>query len=137
MVGPSDDTKNGRQLTGNTRKQLPSKALNLAVGEWHEAVSFEEVEHALAQQVHDDADVVPEVKAVPKMYTPVPVLLVVRLERLENSKLDLARISILLHGANDLDGDQLIASPVVGLDDLAEGTLAKQLDDTIYHINMR
>jgi len=46
--------------------------------EWHELVRLEEVEHALAVEVGDYADVVFEVEAVPEMYTFVSVVSVVR-----------------------------------------------------------
>jgi hypothetical protein len=63
---------------GDAGEELLRKLLDMRAGEWHKAVGLEEVEHALPVQVGDDADVVPEVEAVPQMDTPVYVVLVVR-----------------------------------------------------------
>lgn len=75
------------KLTGYARQELPGKALYLATREWNKLIAFEEVEDTLAKEIGNDADVVPKVEAIPKMYTFVAVVSVVVRERLENSKL--------------------------------------------------
>lgn len=113
------------ELTSNTGEQLAGKVLDLAVRERHEVVALEEVEDALAQQVHDDADMSAVVEAVSEMYAPIAVRLVVGLQRAQDPEFDLARIAVLLDRADDLDGDAVVSSPPVdGLDDLAEGALS-------------
>ena len=117
-------------LTRNARKELTGKVLYLAVGEGHEIVALQEVKHALAEEVHDDTYMASEVEAVPEMDATVSVLLVIRLERCQDSEFDLARIPILLYRSDDFDRNQLVTSPVLGLDDFAECSLAKEF----YHL---
>ena len=100
--------------------------MDLAVGEGNKAVALKKVEDALAQKIHDDANVASEVEAVSQVDAPVPVLLVIRFERGQDSKLNLTRIAIFLDRSNDLDGDKLVASPVLRLDNLAECALPKK-----------
>jgi hypothetical protein len=50
---------------GDTGKELLRKLLNVGAREWHKAIRFKKIEHALAVQIGDNADVVPEVEAVP------------------------------------------------------------------------
>lgn len=119
-------------LTGNAGEELAGKVLDLAVGERHKTIALEEVEHALAEKIHDDADVPSVIEAVPEMNTPVPVLGVVGSERLEDPELDLARFPVLLYRANDLDSDKSVVDLVPGLYDLAERPLPKQLDYLVY-----
>lgn len=76
-----------RELTSDTGKELSRKTLDLAVRERYELIAFEEIEYALAQQVHDDADVAPVVEAVAEMNAPVTIFGVVRLERRQNPEL--------------------------------------------------
>lgn len=117
--------------TSNAGEQLAGKILNLAVGEGHKVVALEEVEDALAKQVHDDAYVAAVVEAIAQVDAPVAVLLVVDLERGEHPEFDLAGIAVLLDRPNDLDGDKLVAMSVLGLDNLAKCALAQQLDHFI------
>lgn len=118
--------------TGYAGKQLAGEALNLAVGKGDEIIALKKVEHALTQQVHNDADVAAVVEAVSEVNAPVAILRVVGLERFQDSELNLAGFAVLLHRANDLDGDQLPWTlPVLGLDDFAERALSKQLDHLI------
>ena len=56
---------------------MPGKALNLAAWEGNELVALEKVEHTLAKQVCDYANMVAKVEAIPKMNTFVPVQAVV------------------------------------------------------------
>ena len=60
-------------LTGNTSKQLFRKMLYLTTGERHKCVAFQEVEHTLSKEIRDNADVIPEVEAISKMYTFVAI----------------------------------------------------------------
>lgn len=69
-----------RQLTSHTGEQLSSKVLDLTVGERDEIVALQEIEYALAEEVHDNADVAPVVKAIAKVDTTIPVLRVVGLK---------------------------------------------------------
>lgn len=117
--------------TGNAGEQLARKLLNVTAGEGHVLIALEKVEDALAEQVCDDADVVSEVKCVPKMDAFVPVVLVVLREGGQNSQLDAASLSVFLYGANDLDGDVRVSLAVPGLDNLAEGALTKQSHDIV------
>lgn len=104
---------------------MSGETLNLAVREGDKVVALQEVEDTLAEKIHDDTDVAAEVEAVPQVDTTVAVLLVVGLERGEDSQFDPRRIAVFLHRPNDLDSNKLIASTVLSLDDLAEGALAK------------
>ena len=52
-------------LTCNAGKQLLCKMLDLAAGKGHKIIALQEVEDALAEQVGDDADMVPKVEALP------------------------------------------------------------------------
>lgn len=111
---------------------MPSKILNLTVRERHKVVALEEIENALAEKVHHDADMSSEVEAIPQMDTAVPVLLVVRLQGGENSELDLAGVTVLLYRADDLNGNIFVASLVSGLHYFTKGTLTKEFDHLIY-----
>lgn len=117
--------------TSNAGEQLAGKVLNLAVGEGHKVVALEEVEDALAKQVHNYAYVAAVVEAVAQVDASVAVLLVVDLERGEHPQFYLASIAVLLDRPNDLDGDKLVAMSVLGLDNLAKRALAQQLDHFI------
>ena len=59
--------------TGDAREQLAGKELDVRIREWRETIALQKVEHALAVEVGDDADVVPEVEAVAQMDAPVAV----------------------------------------------------------------
>ena len=111
-------------LTGYAGEQLTCKVLDLAVWEGHKVVALQEVEDALAEEVHDDADVAAVIEAVTQMDASVPVLLVIGLESRQHTKFDLASIAILLNRSDDLYGDELVASLVLGLDHLAESALS-------------
>ena len=65
------------QLTSNTGQQLPRKTLDLTTGKWNEAVGFEEVKDALAEEIGDYADVVPKVEAIAKVNAFVAVFRIV------------------------------------------------------------
>ena len=113
------------ELTSNAGKQLSGKVLYLAVRERYEVVALEEVEDALPQEIHDDADMSAIVEAVPEVYASIAVLLVVGLQCAQDPELNLTGIPVFLNRANDLDGDAFVAPPAVdGLHDLAECALA-------------
>jgi lactam utilization protein B len=104
---------------------LPRKVLYLAVGERYEIVTLKEVEDALPQKVHDDADMSAVVEAVSEMDATVAVFLVVGLQCTQDTEFDLASIAVFLDRANNLDGNAVISSsPVNSLDDLAKGALS-------------
>lgn len=71
--------------------------MDLAVWEGHEVVALKEVENALAEKIHHNADVVSEIEAVSEVNTSVPVLFVVGLQCCQDPKLDLAGVPILLN----------------------------------------
>jgi hypothetical protein len=75
------------KLTCNAGEQLPGKILDLTVWERNKAISLEEVENALAQQIHDNANMTPIVKAVSQMYAAIPVIIVVGFESCEHAQL--------------------------------------------------
>jgi hypothetical protein len=66
------------------------------------------------------------VKTIPKVYTSVSVLVVVCLEGRQHPQLYSGSVSVLLDRPDDLDGNQLIPLPVLGLHHLAKGALAKE-----------
>lgn len=96
----------------------------MAVREGHKLIFLEEIKDALAQEIRDDADVIPKVEAVPQVDALVSVLPVIRGQGREHPQLYARGVTILLHGANDLDGTSGPFSPVVRLDYLSKSTLA-------------
>lgn len=121
-------------LTGHTGQKLTSETLDLAVGKGNKRISFEEVEDALAQQIHNNADVTTKVEAIAEMYAPVAVLWVVGFEGSQNPELYARCVPILLYRANDFDGHQLLLLPVHGLDDLTKRALTKLFDNGVCEI---
>ena len=105
--------------------------MDLAVRKRHKAIALQKVKNALAKEVHNDADVAAIVEAVPQMNAAISVLLVICFERRQNSKLYPGGIAIFLNGSNDLDGDGLAASTVMGLHDFTKCSLAEQTIDLI------
>lgn len=110
---------------GDTGEELLCKLLDMRAWEGDEAVALEEVEHALAVEVGDDADVVAEVEAVSKVDAPVDVVLVIRGQGRQHPQFDAAGIAIFWYRADDLDGALCAFPLVVGLDHLAKGALAE------------
>jgi hypothetical protein len=70
----------GISLTGYTGEELPSKVLDLAVGERHKGVALQKIKDTLSQKIHNYTDMVAVVKAVSEVDTAVPVLLVICLQ---------------------------------------------------------
>lgn len=46
--------------------------------EWRELIALQKVKDTLTEKICDDTDVVAKVECVPKVYTLVPIVLVVR-----------------------------------------------------------
>lgn len=66
-----------KRLTCNAGEQLTCKILYLRAWKRYKSISFQEVEHALPEQVRDNADVVAEIERVPQVYTLVSIVLIV------------------------------------------------------------
>lgn len=62
--------------------------MNLAVREWDEVVAFEKVKDALAEKIHDNADVATIVEAVPQMNASVPVGGIIRFQGGKDTELN-------------------------------------------------
>jgi len=122
-----------RGLTSNAREELTSKALDLAVWKRHKPVALEKVEDALAQQVHDDANVSAIIEAVPKVNAAIAVVLIVCLQGGQDTEFNTGGITVFLNRSNDLDGDRLVPSPLTGLDNLAKGALPKKTGNLVYN----
>jgi hypothetical protein len=118
---------------GNASEQLLSKLLDVRAREWHEAVRLEKVEYTLTVEIGYNANVVAEVEAVPQVDTSVDVVLVVGGQCREHSQFDATGVTVLWHRSNDLDGALVSLLPVPGLDDLAERSLAEQLQDLVWN----
>ena len=65
------------------------------------------------------------------MYAFVPIRLVVQRKSGKNSKFNPRSITVLLYGANDLDGASCLLSLVICFDDFAKCSLTKELDHGI------
>jgi hypothetical protein len=105
--------------------------LDLAAREGHKSVGLQEIEHALAQEIRYDADVISEIEAFSEMYAFVSILFVVHGQSGENPQFYLGCIPILLDRPNDLDRAFCIVLSVVRFHNLAESSLAQELDDLI------
>lgn len=105
--------------------------LNVTARKRHKLIAFEKVKDTLAEEVCDDANVIPKVEGVAKMYTLVAVLFVVGCECRKYSELYPRSVSVLLNGANNLDCDFDSSFVIVCLDDFAECALAEELDNRV------
>lgn len=123
--------KSKKKLTSDTGQQLPSKALNLAVRERNELVALQKVEDTLAKQIHDDTYVTTVVKGVAKVDAAILVLGIVSLEGSQDPQFNSRRISVFLNRTYDLDGDELVPSPVTSLDDFSKCPLTEHLNHLI------
>lgn len=63
--------------TSNTGKKLSCEILYLCAWKWDKAVTLQKIEDALAEQVRNNAYVIPVIKRVSKVYTFVAIRLVV------------------------------------------------------------
>lgn len=97
-------------------------------------VSLEEIEYALTQQIHDDANMPTVVEAITEVDAPIPIVRIVCFQGGEDPELDSRGISVFLHRADDFDGHQLVLSSVSRLNDFPKGALAQQFDDLIWHL---
>lgn len=119
------------RLTSNAGKELAGKALNLAVREGDESVALEKIKDALTEEIHDYADVASVIEAIPQVNTAIPILLIVGLKSSKYSQFYSGSIAVLLYRANNFDSDLFVASPIVGLYYLAEGTLAEKTSNLV------
>jgi hypothetical protein len=103
----------------------------LAVWEWDEAVAFEKIEDTLPEQVHDNADMASEVETISEVDAAIPILDIVGLECLQYSKFDSAGIAVLLDRPDNFDSHIFVSPHISGLNDLAKGSLAEELVDSI------
>lgn len=65
----------------------------------------------------------------------VAVSRVIRSQRRQNSKFNAGSLAVFLHRSNDLHSTARLGLSVVGFDDLAKGSLAKQFDDQVCKTN--
>ncbi len=119
------------QLTSNASQELSGKALDVGIRERNEAVAFEKIEETQVQKVCDDTDMATEVETVSEMDAPVSIVGVVVPKRLQSPELDLSGIAVLLHGADDLHGDELAGTAVKGFDYLSESALPEEVRYTV------
>ena len=105
--------------------------LDLAAREGNKAVALEEIKHTLAQQIRDDAYMVPEIKAVPQVDAFVAVGFVVRGQSREHAQFNPGGVTVLLDGADDFDGTARFPLFVIRFDDLTEGTLTQEFDNRV------
>jgi hypothetical protein len=77
----------------------------MAIWKRNKTVAFKEVEEAEVEEIGDNTYMTAEIETVLKVDAAVPILGIVLSQGLQCSKLDLCCVTVLLHGANDLDGD--------------------------------
>lgn len=119
------------RLTGNARKELAGKALDLTVGKRHKAVSLEKVKNTLTKEVHDNAYMPPIIEAIAQMDTPIAVVVVVGLEGSQHTKFYPRGVAVFLDRTDDLNGNLLVPPSILCFDDLAKGTLTQQTGDLV------
>lgn len=66
------------KLTGNACEKLASELLDLTAWKGNKTIAFQEIKHALAQQIGDYANVVSEVETVSEMNAFIAIAFVVR-----------------------------------------------------------
>lgn len=99
--------------------------MNLAVGKWHEKISFQEIKNALTEKIHYDADVPSVIEAVSEMYTPVSIFGIISHESREYPELYPGSVSVFLDGSDDLNRNELVLPLVSCLHYFPEGPLAE------------
>ena len=109
---------------GNTGKELLGKLLNVRAWEWHKLIRLEEIENALSVEISNDADVIPEIEAVPKMDAAVHVVLVVGFEGGQDPQFDTGGFPILGDRSDNFDCAFGLLGPVPGFNDFAKCPLA-------------
>ena len=115
-----------------TSKELASKILDVGAREGSKTVRLQEVEDTGSEKICYNTDVVEEIEAVAQMNALVAVVLIVHGEGGQDSKFNPRSVTILLHGADDLDCTLGALSPIVSFDNLAKSTLTEKLDDLIW-----
>ena len=103
----------------------------MRVREWCELVHLQEVKDALAVEIRDNANVIPKVKAVTKVDTPIAVVPVIRCQGRQDTEFYPRCIAILLDGADDFDGTLGLLFTIPGFHNFAKCALTKQFDDFI------
>ena len=103
--------------------------LDLTTWKRHEAIALQEIEHTLTQQIGNNANVISEVKAVPKMNTLIAIALIVRGQSRQNSQLDSGRVPVFGDGTNDLDRAARLPLLVICFDYLTKCSLTQEFDD--------
>lgn len=103
----------------------------MGVREWCELVHLQEVKDALPVEVCDNADMIPKVKAVSEVNTPIAVVPVVRCQGRQDTELYPRCIAVLLNGADDLDGTLGLLFTIPGFHNFAKCALTKQFDNFI------
>lgn len=111
---------------------MPGKVLDLAVRKGDEAVALEKVENALAQEIHDDANVASVIEAVSQVNASISVFLVVGLEGGQNAKLDSRSIAVFLDGTNNFNSHRLVPLQITGLYHFAKGALSKKTNNLVW-----
>ena len=106
--------------------------MDLCTWKWDEGVEFEEVEHALAEKVRDNANVISVVEGVTKVNAFVSIVLVVQGQGGQNSKLDTRCVSILLDRSDDLHRALGLLLPIPCLHHFTKGPLTQRLLNRIY-----
>ena len=126
-----DFQQHRHKLTCNACEQLLCEMLDLAARKWNKRVALEEIKNALTEEVCDDANVVPKVKAVTQMNTLVAVLTVVVRKRLQHTQFNSRGVSIFLNGTDDLDGTPRFLLPIICFHDFAKSSLAQQTNSFV------
>lgn len=121
----------GLRRTRNAGKQLSCKTLDMCTRERHETVPFEEIEHALPEEVGHDTDMIPVVEAVSEVDALVAILFVVRRQRRQDSEFDPGGVAVLLDRTDNLYRTHGLSLLVICLGDFAECPLAQQSHDGI------
>jgi hypothetical protein len=103
----------------------------MCVREWCELIHLQEVKDTLPVEVGDNADVIPKVKAVTEMDTPIAILPVIRCKGRQDTEFYPRCIAVLLDGSNDFDGTFGLLFTVPGFHNFAECALTEQFDDFI------
>ena len=89
---------------GNAGEELLGELLDMGAREGYKLIRLKEVENTLTVKIGNNADVVPEVKAVSEVDAPIHVVLVVGLEGRQHPQFDARGFPILGYRTNDFDG---------------------------------
>lgn len=114
------------QLTCYTSQKLPSKTLNMAVGEGHKVVVLEEIKDTLTQKRGDDADMATIIKTINAVNASIFVCPIVVFQCSKNSKFIPCGLAVWPRRSNNLHCDKFLKVSVVSLDNLAKGAFAEE-----------